>query len=52
MTVEYKVTTKAVNSKPLLKLIQEVEIIFTDFAITWSSDTQRMAAVDTIDEMM
>ena len=52
MSVEYKVITKAVNSKPLLTMIREVEIIFTDFAISWSSDTQRMAAIDTIDDMM
>ncbi len=52
MTVEYTLTTRAVNSKPLLKEIQEMEIIFKDFGVNWSSDTQRMAAIDTIDDMM
>lgn len=52
MTVEYKLTTRAVNSKQLLSEIQEMEIIFSDFGVNWSSDTQRMAAIDTVDDMM
>ena len=52
MSVDYKLTTRAVNSKLLLKEIQELEVIFNDFGVNWSSDTQRMAAIDTIDDMM
>jgi hypothetical protein len=52
MTASYELTTKAVNSKQLLKDIQELEIIFTDFGVNWTSDTQRMAAIDTVDDVM
>lgn len=49
---KFTLTTKAVNSKRLLEWVRQLEIIFTDFDVTWSSDTQRMAAIDTIDDMM
>lgn len=52
MTTDYTLTTKAVNSKRLLDLVTQVEIIFTDFDIMWSSDAQRLAAIDTINDMM
>lgn len=52
MTVEHTLTTKAVNSKQLLAVVRELEIIFTDFGIKWASDPQRITAVEIVDEMM
>lgn len=52
MTVSWELTTRAVNSKQLLKEVRELEVIFTEFGVDWSSDTQRLAAIDTIDLMM
>lgn len=48
----FTLSTKAVNSVNLLNEVRQIELIFTDFDIVWSSDIQREAAIDTVDEIM
>ena len=50
--MSFTLTTRAVNSKRLLTTVQELEVIFTDFGVMWSSDNGREAAIEIIEEMM
>ena len=50
---EYILKTKHINSKPLLLEISEfVGTIIDDYNIIWSSDSQRDAILEVIDEHM
>ena len=52
MSTNYNLTTRAVNSKRLLTVVREMEIIFNDFHITWSVDHERETAIEIVNEMM
>ncbi len=50
--MKYSLTTRAVNSKPLLAIIRQIEQVFTEYQIKWSYEPLRDAAIDMIDSVM
>lgn len=50
--MKYTLTTRAVNSKRLLAMIQQIEQVFTEYNIIWSNEPLREAAIDMIDSVM